>query len=279
MTATATAKGQIAYDASAALTLAEQAKLALDCAPLVIDSDRLLELAAQDLKSVKALQHQVEEQRTAITRPLYQALGAVNELFRAPREYLEQAEKALKGAILQFNRSRAAAFAAAQAAAEGQAQIERERLAREALQHTREAQQASLAAEQARQQMQAAQTAGDGQAALAAQADAQRLAAQAERSSCQAAAAAQTAEVITIAPLAPAPQRLTGIATRLIYSAEVVDLPALVRAVAEGQAPLQCLQADRKFLGAQARALQQEGLIFPGVQARAEHQIAASRQA
>lgn len=87
-------------DESVPRALTARAQAALRGAALVIDSDALLALAGEDLRAVKALQHEVEAQRTAITGPLNEALRRVNELFRAPRRYLEEAESALKRAMV-----------------------------------------------------------------------------------------------------------------------------------------------------------------------------------
>lgn len=246
-TAASRARGQIDYDASAALTLASRAKRALDCAEIVIDSDALLEVTAEDLKAIKALQHEVEEQRSAITRPLNQAVRAINELFRPPREYLEAAERHLKRSIMQYTSAREKAAEQARRAAEEQARIEREELARHEREQERLAWEAQQQADLARQQAERAAAAGDAQAAASAQAQCERLAAQAERAErarIEAAAATQAADVITIAPEVAPPARLAGISARVSYSAQVTDLALLVRAVAEGKAPLECVQAN-----------------------------------
>lgn len=274
---TENARGQIAYDASAALTLASQARRALECAEIQIDSDMLLEVAAEDLKAVKALQHEVEEQRTAITRPLNQAVRAINELFRAPKDYLDSAERHLKRAILQYTSAREQAAQQARLAAEAAVRAERERLEAQRREQERLAREAQVQAELARQRAEEAAEAGDDDAAVRARKQAERLSGCAEQALLEAAAVAQSAEVVTFAPAVVPAAKLSGISGRVAYTAEVVDLSALVRAVAEGRAPAECVQANEKFLAAQARALRRTGTIFPGVQARAERQLAASR--
>lgn len=84
-----------------------------------------------------------------------------------------------------------------------------------------------------------------------------------------------TAEIVTFAPAVAAPAKVTGIAGRVTYSAEVVDLMALIQAVAAGKAPIQAIAADEKFLGAQARAFKSPGDLYPGVMCRAERGISA----
>ena len=55
-----------------------------------------------------------------------------------------------------------------------------------------------------------------------------------------------------------------GNATRRVWGAEVVDLMALVKAVASGQVPIQAIEANLVFLNQQARALK-SALSYPGV--------------
>ena len=252
----------VTYDASAAIVLATKAQNALTSASdFVIDSPTMFELASDDLKQVKALQKEVEEKRTSITGPLNQAVKAVNDLFRSPKEYLDKAEATLKRAMVTWTSEQERIAAEARAKAEADARAERERLA------AIEREQAE-AARKAQEEAQAAAAVGDQEAAAAAMAVAQA----AEQ---QAAVAAMTAQVVTVAPAVEAPAKVTGISGRVTYSAEVTDLLALVQAVAAGQAPIECLQADTKFLGAQARAFKKAGQLFPGVMAVAERSIAA----
>jgi multidrug efflux pump subunit AcrA (membrane-fusion protein) len=252
----------ITYDASAALVLANRAEFAMrNASDFVIDSPEMFQIASDDLKLVKGLQKEVEDKRTSITGPLNQAVKAVNDLFRAPKDYLDRAESMLKRAMVSWTTEQERIAAEARAKAEAEARSERERLA--AIERE-QAETARRAAEEA----QAAAEAGDDQAAAAAMA-----AAQAAQE--QAAVAALTAQVVTVAPAVEAPAKVAGISGRVTYSAEVTDLLALVKAVAAGQAPLEALQADMKFLGAQARAFKKAGQLYPGVTITAERSISA----
>ncbi len=252
----------VAYDASAAIVLATKAQNALASASdFVIDSHTMFELASDDLKQVKALQKEVEEKSTGITGPLNQAVKAVNDLFRSPKEYLDKAEATLKRAMVTWTTEQERLAAIARAEAEAAARAERERLA--AIE--REQQEA---ARKAQEEAQAAAAAGDQEAA-------QRAMAEAEAAQQQAAVTAMTAQVVTMAPVVEAPAKVTGISGRVTYSAEVTNLLELVQAVAAGTAPLEALQADTKFLGAQARAFKKAGQLYPGVMAVAERSIAA----
>lgn len=62
-----------------------------------------------------------------------------------------------------------------------------------------------------------------------------------------------------------APPRAAGTSFGETYKAEVIDLAALVLAVATGDAPISLIKADETTLGALARATRQEGVVIPGV--------------
>jgi hypothetical protein len=270
-------KGQIDYDASAATVMSQQAQRRLAASEILIDSDALLEIAAADLQGVKALQHQVEEQRTAITGPLNQALRAINDLFRAPKTYLEQAEGNLKAAILRYAALRDAQLAQARAEAEQASGVERQQLMAQHSDWWSRAEEAERAASVAQSQAQVARRHGQHLAAQEADRAAQGYLAAAERARREAAALSQAAAVTTCAaqaaPLRPPP----GIRARVTYVAVVTDLPALVQAVAQGRAPAGCLQADQRFLSAHARAARRIGALYPGVEVQAERGLAAAR--
>lgn len=70
--------------------------------------------------------------------------------------------------------------------------------------------------------------------------------------------------------------KVAGITSTKRYSAEVIDLKALVMAVATGKAPIQCLQADQVFLNRQAVAMK-DALSYPGVRVKIEAGISARR--
>lgn len=252
----------VTYDASSAIVLTTQAQAALtNASDYVIDSLTMFELAGEDLKRIKALQKEVEDKRTSITGPLNQAVKAVNDLFRAPKTYLDTAESTLKKAISVWLTEQERLAAEARRMAEEAARVERERLA--AIE--REQQEAARLAQE---EAQAAAEAGDTEAA-------QRAMTEAAQCQEQAAVAAITASVVTAAPAIETPTKVAGISGRVNYSAEVNSLMDLVKAVAEGKAPIEAIQADMKFLGAQARAFKKAGQLYPGVNAVAERGISA----
>ncbi len=172
----------LALDARAALQIAEGTR---------IDSPDMLNVVADELKTLKARAKALEEQRVAITKPLDEAKKAVMNLFRPALEYLGQAEYVYKGAIADYQRRIAEERRREQAAAEERARKERERLE-------------ALAAKQA--------------------------AAGKEERAAETLARAEAAALAVAPPTMEAP-KAAGISTRKKYSAEVVDKAELLRFV------------------------------------------------
>lgn len=69
----------------------------------------------------------------------------------------------------------------------------------------------------------------------------------------------------------PAP-KAAGISSRELWRADVVDLTALVRSVAAGDAPISLLTVDPKVLGGLVRSLKGE-LKLPGIKVTCDHTI------
>lgn len=273
---TAQAQGTVAYDASTAIVLQGQAQAALTSAQdLIIDSPSMYELAGEELRNIKALQKKVEESRTSITGPLNAALKAVNDLFRAPKEYLEQAEAAVKRPMVAFTQEQERIAAEARRAAEAAAAAERRRLAEEQAAQELAAREAAEAAAAAQRQADEAAAAGDAETAAAAQEQARIQSEAAANAQAEAQATAQIAEVITMHVAAPAVSKAAGVSGRTNYTAQVDNLLELVKAVAAGTAPIEAICANDKFLGAQAKAFKKAGPLFPGVTAVAERILSA----
>jgi hypothetical protein len=77
--------------------------------------------------------------------------------------------------------------------------------------------------------------------------------------------------------LPSAAPKVSGISMRETWSAQVVDLMKLVKAVAEGKAPIQCLSANTIFLNQQSRSMK-AALNYPGVKAVSDSSISAGRR-
>lgn len=71
--------------------------------------------------------------------------------------------------------------------------------------------------------------------------------------------------------------KVSGIAMTKRYSAQVISLMELVKAVAAGKVPLMAIQANTVFLGQQARSMK-EAMSYPGVRVVVEGGISASRK-
>lgn len=96
----------------------------------------------------------------------------------------------------------------------------------------------------------------------------------------EAAAAVKEASTMVSAPQIPiaVSTAARSTVTRVTWSAEVVDLMALVKAVAGGTAPLSALQADMTYLNGRAR-VDKDNLAIPGVKAVPNESLSAKRAA
>lgn len=96
-----------------------------------------------------------------------------------------------------------------------------------------------------------------------AEAEAKVLEAAGEREMAQ--VALINAEIAAAPPAVIAPPRVQGMSVREAWTFRVTDLEKLVKAVAAGEAPLSCLQANDTYLGQRARA-DKLACAIPGVE-------------
>lgn len=231
----------VTVDTSSVSALTKKAQHVLQTAQgNKIEDDFTMQVASDDLRAIKALQKDVESKRVSITAPLNQALKAVNDMFRAPKQYLEQAESTIKHSLLAYQQLQRIELARKQAEQEELARKERERLA--------------IEAESLRQE-------ASNNPEMAAVLEVQ---------------AAQTEVIASIVQAAPVTvAKAEGVSTRKTYHANVEDMRALLQAVLDGKAPPECVLADMKFLNAQARAFKKAGMIYPGVKINVQETLAA----
>lgn len=234
---------------------------------MVINSPQMFELAATDLKRIKARIVALEETRKAITRPLDEAKSNVMELFRIPVETLKSAEGALKQSMLTYTQEQQRIAAEQQRLVEEAARKERERMAAEA---RRLEQEAAVAAAEAAQA--ASQQDTDPIAAIEAEQRTERAAAL----QMEAQAVAATAEMIVAPKVDVAAPVVKGISTRKTYTAEVVDIVALCRHIAEHPEHQNLVKADTTALKQMATALK-ENMNIPGVKLVINESLAARR--
>lgn len=218
---------------------------------LIIDCAEMADVAAEELKGIKAHEKEVKAARDAIIRPLILAKQHVETAFAEPLGFLSAAEAKVKSALSDWIRRQMERKAAEEAA-------ERER---------REAEAARIVAEQSKLQAEALTTAakaGDPAAKLRAAQDAAEKAAE---TSMQLAA-------LMSAPLSTVSTKVAGAGRRVIWSAETFDLMALAQAVIDGHAPAEAIQPNATFLNQQARAFKRPNL-YPGVRGIQKEIIAA----
>lgn len=238
-----------------AATLNNRAQSALAMVEsMVIDSQETYELAADELKAIKAKAKTLEEQRTSITGPINKALKAVNDLFRAPGTYLEQAEKIIKGKMLAYTTEQQRIADEERRRAEAAIKAEQERLAREA------------AEREAAAKAEADKLLAEGNADKAAEVQA--------AAAIEAANLTATAQVMTAPVVAPAVAKVSGIATRGVWKAECTDKAAMIAFVAANPQFQNLLDVNTTALNQLAKAMR-ETLQVPGVRVYEEKQLAS----
>lgn len=246
---------QISAPDSAQLT--QRAQAALDMVKAMeIDSQETYELAADELKAIKAKSKQLEDQRTGITGPINQALKSINALFKGPATFLEDAERIIKGKMLTYSTEQERIAAEERRRQEAAIKAEQDRLAREAAAKEQEA--AKEAAKLLEQ--------GDAEAAAEVQAQA----------AIEAASMAATAEVMTVTTVAPAVAKVSGVSTRTTYKAEVTDKAALIAHIAANPQFANLLDVNTSALNQMAKAMR-ESLSMPGVRVYEEKTLASGR--
>lgn len=237
---------------------------------MVVDSPAMLDVAAGELRSIKARSKQLEDERLAMTRPLDETKRRIMEKYRTPLDYLASAEAAIKNAVGGYQRKVADERRLAQQRADDEARKTREKLEREA-QAARD--KAAREAEELRQKATAAANAGR-------QAEAEKLAARAESkveaADLRAGSLEQAAAAVPTSVMLPAAPKAQGVHTTKRYTARVTDKAKLVAFVAATPMFLHLLDEDQSALDAQARALKDqfaipgcELVVVDGVSARA----------
>lgn len=205
---------------SSALTERARAALAF-IESFEVDSNENFELAADELKAIKAKAIKLEEQRTSITGPINQGLRAINAIFAGPAELLKSAETMLKTKMLGWQREQERVAAEQRRIAEEAAAAERKRLAEEAAA-------ALAAAKEKERQAAAAAAAGDQQAAQLAATEAQRAHAEAQ-------SASTTAQMVVAAAPAVVAPKAKGVSTASKVDFDVTSLRLLLAYIATGK--------------------------------------------
>lgn len=197
--------------------------------------------SAEDLKRVKGKIAQLTEIRISLTKPIDEAKKRIMDLFRKPIEQLQTLESAMKRAIVSF-----------EAEEEARRRKEEERLQAEA--------RAREQREKEKLEAKAAKLEAKGDAAGA---EAMRT---------------KKDEVFVPKPIVESRvEKVAGVHKIQVWKAEVTDLMTLVKAVAEGRAPLMFIEANTQALNKQAKATK-DTLQVPGVRFYAEATVSARQE-
>ncbi len=245
----------IATPDSSQLTTRAQSALSM-VESMVIDSHETYELAADELKAIKSKAKKLEDDRTSITGPINKALKAVNDLFRAPSDYLAQAEKIIKGKMIAYTTEQERIAAEARRAAEAAIKAEQERIAREVAEK-----EAAAAAEAAK---------------LLAQGNEEKAAEVQAQAAIEAASLSTTAAVMTAPAVAEPVAKVSGVSMRTVWKAEVTDKMALIAFVAANPQFANLLDANTSALNQMAKAMK-DAMQIGGVRVYEDKQLASSR--
>lgn len=220
-----------------------------DVKAIVIDSPEMLEYGTGELTAIVTRKKQLTEQRMSVTRPMDEAKARIMDIFRGPIDYLEQAERTLKGSIQAYQRRLEVEARKQREDAERAARAERERLAAEARER---AAAAETAAKEGREE------------------EAAQMAAESQSLSMEAA--------VTVAPRVSVAAAPKGLSTRANWKAEVTSMAELVAYVAANPSFINLLTVDATALNALAKA-QKEAFSIPGCRAFNDAVVAVRRAA
>lgn len=259
---------KVAMPEEGALVAPATAKLEL-VQSMQIDSADMYQEAGLELQAIKRRAKELDAQRDGLVRPLNETVAKINALFKRPLSILGQAEAAIKGAMLTYQREEQEKAEAARRQAEEAARKERERLAQIAA-----AAQAKADAEAAELRRKAEEAAAAGKAAQAA-----KLASKAESreeagAERVAELAMQQAAVSSAALPALAPVRAAGTATRTVWKAECTNKADLIAHIAGNPQFLHLASIEQSALNQLAKATRGE-MKMPGVRFYPDQQLAA----
>ena len=218
------------------------------------------EQAGEALKKLSGRGKQLETMRKNLKAPALEQCKRIDEFFKGPQTFIDDAKKAIKKALGAFDAAQKRKREEAERKAAEDARKERERLEREAAK-AEEAARKKRAAEEAK----ARKLEEEGRAA---EAEAKRKAA-AEREEArlrEAEAKRDAAEQVPVAPVVHTEQpQVKGVSTRQTWKFEITD---------PDQLPREYLVANDKAIGSVVRALKDKTNI-PGVRVYCEDSIAA----
>jgi len=207
---------------------------------IVIKNDDDYELAAEILKGYKKQAKELLAERKKQTDPLDQSKKAIMAFFKKPSDFLDMAEKKLKASMLDYQQK------------VEQRRKEKEEEARRAADRERKYQE-----DLARKRLETAKKKGDSDRIEQINDEIEEI----------------KNESVVFAPVVETP-KASGISTREIWSAKIVDKMALIKAVADGKAPATLLDVNTTIANQLARSMKKD-LSIPGIEAVSNNIIAA----
>lgn len=271
----------VAYESPDAAGMLTETEGTLTCVKEIhITSAAMYDLAADELRTIKARAKELDEKRKTITVPLDNAKKAVMDLFRRPIELLAEAEGVLKKGMLTYNDQQEALRRAEQARLDAIAKAERERLEAEARAERARIEaefkaRAAIEAKAAAEALAQAKGKEAKEAAIrAAEEAAIRAAQDKERQEAEAAAIELTASVITAPVALAAPVAASGTSVRWTWKARCVDKAELVKFVSVNPQFLNLIDVNDSALNQLARAMK-ESMKISGCEAYIEKGISS----
>jgi len=277
---------------------------------IVIDGPEMYQTAASELQQIKRKAKDLEAQRVDLVTPLNATVKKINDLFRAPAEFLERAEKTIKSSMITYDqeqeriaaeerrkaeeaaaRERARIRAEAEAA-EARRQAEENRLREEAAAAERKAQQARDEEARIRAEAEEAAKAGDKARAAELEAQAKEQGKEAQAADITAAKAESKAEskveecraeelrtqaaMVQAAPsmIVSAAPKISGISGKTKWKGEVINKMKLIQFVAANPQFIELIDANESAINKMASALK-SAMVVDGVRVYEERQIAA----
>lgn len=277
---------------------------------LEIDSPDMYQMAAGELQQIKRKAKDLEEQRVGLVTPLNGVVKKINDMFRAPLEFLSQAEATIKGTMITYDREqerkvaeerRKAEEAAARerarlqaeaAAAAAKVKAEEDRLRAEAEAAERKAQQARDEEARLRREAEEAGRAGDRARAAELEAKAKAESATAQAADITAAKAESKADskgeevraeelrgqaaMVQAAPVSitSATPKVSGVHGKTKWKGKVTNKMKLIQFVAANPQFVELVDANESAINKMAGALK-AAMIVEGVEVYEERQIAA----
>lgn len=237
----AEARGELVeIDDKAQAVAVDASQVGEQAAELQVVDQQSYEAGAQFLISIARKRKELQELKRHLSEPIKEAQRRIDDFLAAPIKALEGAEGTLKARITAYR-------------------TEQERIEREARQKAiREAE------ERQRKEREEAEAARKAAQAKMDEATNERERDEAARAIVQAEQAVLEAETVValVAPVQTAP-KVKGVGMRANWSAEVVDLPALMRAALEKPELLAFVQVNQQALNAHAR-LAKDTFSVPG---------------